>query len=81
MSLSSGFGEIFARDWLGPFFGFATRGSSSNSSHRSSFNTSGLGLRNAGNKRGGAQDVPGHAAAKTAMEVVTAEAVQNAASA
>jgi hypothetical protein len=73
-----GFGEIFARDWLGPFFGFTARNSTSSndsSNRKSAFSTSGLGLRNAGKQRGGAQDVPGHAAAKTAIETVAESAV------
>ena len=78
--ITVGFGEIFARDWLGPFFGFTTRSNpNANSSGRqSTFSTSALGFRNGGkkNNRGGAQDVPGHAAAKTAVEVVTEEAVK-----
>lgn len=74
-STFSGFGEIFARDWLGPLFGFGRNRSSSNTSNQS-FSQSGLGIRGAGNQRGGAQDVPGHAAAKTAIETVTEEVVQ-----
>ena len=70
-----GFGEIFARDWLGPLFGFGRNRSSSTSSNQS-FSQSGLGIRGAGNQRGGAQDVPGHAAAKTAIETVAEEIVQ-----
>ncbi|KAK9897304.1 hypothetical protein P389DRAFT_169070 [Cystobasidium minutum MCA 4210] len=74
-----GFGEIFARDWIGPLFGFGRNRSSSTSSNSSnkSFSGSGLGLRGAGSsQRGGAQDVPGHAAAKTAVETVAEEVAQ-----
>lgn len=78
LTLRTGFGEIFARDWLGPFFGFTARNNAASndpSSRKSTFSTSGLGLRNAGKQRGGGQDVPGHAAAKTAIETVAESAV------
>ena len=70
----TGFGEIIARDWIGPLFGFGRRRSASEQPSR--FSTSGLGLRSAGSKqRGGAQDVPGHAGAKTLLENATETAI------
>lgn len=74
----TGFGEILARDWLGPFFGFTSHRVSPNTTNTSTtsrFSTSGLGLRNAGAQRGGAQDVPGHPLAKSAAETVVEGAV------
>jgi len=84
-----GLGEIFARDWMAPFFRFTfgKRDSAGGQGPRSStLGTSGVGLRSAGSgsrsrsssTRGGAQDVPGHAGAKTAIETLTENAAAGA---
>ena len=71
----TGFGEIVARDWVGPLLGFGKRPARDEPARGlGRFSTAGLGLRSSG--RGGAQDVPGHAAAKTAAETVAGEVAQ-----
>ncbi|GAA5910319.1 hypothetical protein JCM8208_006005 [Rhodotorula glutinis] len=70
-----GFGELFARNFIGVRLGWPLGGSSSSSSSGARANTSGVGLRAAGGRRA---DVPGHAGAKTAVEAA-GEAVREAA--
>ncbi|GAA5840921.1 hypothetical protein JCM9279_001261 [Rhodotorula babjevae] len=70
-----GFGELFARNFIGVRLGWPLGGSSSSSSAGARANTSGVGLRAAGGRRA---DVPGHAGAKTAVEAA-GEAVREAA--
>ena len=71
----TGFGEIVARDWVGPLLGFGKRPARDEPARGlGRFSTAGLGLRSSG--RGEPQDVPGHAAAKTAAETVAGEVAQ-----
>ncbi|GAA6027927.1 hypothetical protein JCM8097_001785 [Rhodosporidiobolus ruineniae] len=69
-----GFGELFARNVLGVRLGWPLHSSSPTVPATGRANTSGVGLRSAGTRVG--TEVPGHAAAKTAVEAVAETAAQ-----